>query len=65
MYYNVMMHVFLVLDIVNGSDWKVVLQKNPHSKWIVGEVVDPMLVGTLGENHMETIEQLHTSINVA
>ncbi len=57
MYYNVMMHVFFMPDIVNGSDWKVVLQKDPCSKWIVAEVVDPMLVATLGNNDMETIEQ--------
>jgi hypothetical protein len=31
----------------------------------VVEVVDPMLVATLGNNDMETIEQLHASINVA
>ncbi len=29
------------------------------------EVIDPMLVATLGNNGMETIEQLHASINVA
>ncbi len=59
------MHVFFMPNIVNGSDWKVVLQKEPHSKWIAAEVVDPMLVATLGDNDMETIEQLHASINMA
>jgi hypothetical protein len=64
MYYNVMMHVLFMPDIVNGSDWKVVQKKDPCSKWIVAEVVDPMLVATLGDNDMETIKQLHASINV-
>jgi hypothetical protein len=62
MYYNVMMHVFFVPYIVNGSDLRVVLQKDPCSMWIVAEVVDPMLVATLGDNDMETIEQLHALI---
>jgi hypothetical protein len=48
-----------------GSDWRVVLQKEPCSKQIVVEVIDPMLVATLVDNDMETIEQLHASINVA
>jgi hypothetical protein len=30
----------------------------------VAEVVDPMLVATLGDNDMETIEKLRASINV-
>jgi hypothetical protein len=30
----------------------------------VAEVVDLMIVATLGDNDMETIEQLHASINV-
>jgi hypothetical protein len=29
------------------------------------EIVGPMIVATLGNNDMETIEQLHASINVA
>jgi hypothetical protein len=45
-------------------DWRVVLQKDPCSKWIVAEVVDPMLVATLGDKDMKIIEQLHASINV-
>ncbi len=54
-----------MLDIVIGSDWKVIFQKDPCSKQIMAEVVDPMLVATFGDNDMETIEQSHTSINVA
>ncbi len=30
----------------------------------MAEVVDPMLVATLGDNDMETIEKLRASINV-
>jgi hypothetical protein len=33
-----------------GSDGKVVLQKEPHSKRIVVEIIDLMLMGTLGNN---------------
>ncbi len=50
---------------MTGSNWRVVLQKEPRSKQIVAEVVDPMIVATLRNNDMETIEQLHASINVA
>jgi hypothetical protein len=39
--------------------WKVVFQKDPCSERIVAKIVDPMLVATLGNNDMETIEQLH------
>jgi hypothetical protein len=51
-------------NTMTGSNWRVVLQKEPCSKRIVVEVVDPMIVATLGNNDMETIEQLHASINV-
>jgi hypothetical protein len=44
-----------MLDTMIGSNWKVVFQKDPRSKRIVVEVVDPMLVATLGDNDMETI----------
>jgi hypothetical protein len=46
-------------------DRRVVLQKDPCSKHIVVEVIDPMPMTILGNNGMETIEQLHASINVA
>jgi hypothetical protein len=50
---------------VTSSDRRVVLQKDPHSKRIVVEVIDPMLMTTLGDNGMEIIEQLHSLINEA
>jgi len=52
-------------NIVTNFEWKVVVQKKPRSKQIVVDVVDLMLVATLGNNDMETIEQFHASINVA
>jgi hypothetical protein len=50
------MQVFFMPNIMMGSDWKVLFQKDPCSKRIVVEVVDPMLMATLGNNDMETIE---------
>jgi hypothetical protein len=41
---------------MTSSNWRVVLQKEPHSKRIVVEIVDPMIGATLGDNDMETIE---------
>jgi hypothetical protein len=31
------MQMFLVQDIIRGGDWQVVLQKEPHAKWVVVE----------------------------
>jgi hypothetical protein len=42
--------VFFVPDTMIGSDGKVVLQKEPHSERIVVEIIDLMLMGTLGNN---------------
>ncbi len=50
------MQVFFLPDIMIGSNWKVIFQKDPRSKQIVAKVVDPMLMATLGNNDMETIE---------
>jgi hypothetical protein len=50
---------------MTGSNTRVVFQKDPHSKRILVIVVNLMLVATLGNDGMETIEQLHASINVA
>jgi hypothetical protein len=50
------MWVFFVPNTMISSNWKVVFQKEPRSKRIVAEVIDPMIVATFGDNDMETIE---------